>query len=966
MEKKSQLTLFITIGLVFLLMIGIMFGVATLIAKKQMAGQVISPEPDALKDMMHNCLRTNVRTAVAKFSVHKSSEPDIQRFVARELPTCLESGEFEEKGLDIVTGQIRVDVEISDASVFVSVSYPIEITSRGSVTRFASLNFYMPKSQIRTAYFDANGLTTDEIIINTADGRLELMIPKGSQISDENGNNVERIVLSTVDRRFNGLSNSILVGGVAFEGPAGVSLPGGAVLHLRYRDEEIAWYNERYLSIAYWDPYVGLWKSIPSTVNTEENIVTATLYHFSVVGIIGVEKCSNNQNSNKDNYPKLEDYPLFEQECGTEDVCGEVDWATGEGNLYEEPKLDDHTPQSEDNLKLDETNSPNPNRLSDQIPVAECVLNKWEEDIVVGIETGTQSVIEVPETYGHSKVKGLTEHELVAGFGMINFTVPADGGGCVAVDKDGKINIEFEMDCEGDCDKLDFIINPLKEMASEPETTPTPTAYAIDEGDEDEVGGTHESNEVSQRGILEFNEEDIENGNVAEVFEKWPSPYLWKTILYNDKKPYQHGVIKSGKNVIYVRLKDSNKDGCLNAGVVKLSIPGNVQFELRDQLSVVDCPSVQDRINYLCGCDGNCEDRDGKYNDEKETPWEDDWTNQELLNLVLWRGAWDGSDSIARGNVGLCDLDEFQDELDAGTDKEYRERAYDAIEQSGGFDGGYCKDDPRLGEPVEEGKIDDPAIIGLCNGKTCIPPYVCCRINNELRCWEGEKCDDIVTPPAPAERCSDDEEYRRMCADSHDYIKFLKDDGWKPVPKSESNDYCLDKWGEEYQCYRIEILESEESTPAEKCLSDEEYLRACMRKPDGVGWTMESTGHNACKDPDEPDAVYHCYKKRRSEPEEQPGLCNKEVCGGVCCTCVSKGCWIPVAGPYPGVNDKKIYTIGNQVCLSECENENGWEDCKPVGESCTKNTECCSEFCNIDPNVLTCTNPPPGNQKIPQ
>lgn len=284
-----------------------------------------------------------------------------------------------------------------------------------------------------------------------------------------------------------------------------------------------------------------------------------------------------------------------------------------------------------------------------------------------------------PNTYGYRAVEGIDNPwDLPGGFAILEFRFAGNGGACVATGADGKPMIELEVSSPSG-DTIDYRINPYTGTTEEPEFL---TLAPADSGTAAAVQAWLSERWAGYKGTLDAKD--------FEVYSQVDGVHFI--------------------NKVYIRMDNANEDGAVIAQVDRFVIYGTgVTFEISEHYA--ECTvTVQDRINYLCGCDGNCNTGQGGVEGE------DDWTDSELNTLAYWRGEWNPSaGSVVNGQTLLCDLDMADPRITA-----LRETGWTPF-------GGYCGDDGPVGmERVVTGGECTTTRISACDYAT----------NNAVECVE--------------------------------------------------------------------------------------------------------------------------------------------------------------------------------------------------------------------------------------
>jgi len=690
MRRGQVMALFILFGVMFLFLIGFFVALKSMSRGENIERMAsLATGTSSFQSHVEQCLRQEVLAAVDRYGVLSGQEEYIARHVQSALPGCIDLRVYEQAGWDISAGVPKASVQLSPEVLAVDVEYPL--SGRGPSGEFSldQFEFSLPRASSAELRFNSDGQLPDDVSIPSSDGDAELILPKGASITDSSGSPVRELSLRVLERDFNGLDNPLVVGMVAYEVQPDARFSSPVTLKVQYRDEDVPrGVDERSLTLGHWDTSRGIWRSRPTEVDTRKNTLTARFSHFSPVA--PVMRCRAAATEVEYYVFPMRHFPLFEQACGTATECAAAKFtADSLNNYFETGFVADLIPVRDLPLLpgADEPDGyvpPTPKPLL-QRPLTPCMLRDWDHDdqeltqdkkvdrddsqcseltdpadeqecreavqdedvpdcmyydagrgdygdyskrlersaeqddgvqdhtpgdslgspvqgcfctvkaTVSGesfdVRTRCSALGATAPSSGYDALSGIPAQGLPSGMGAVRFRVNSDGGGCIAEDSSGKLVVKVRLS-----------------------TTPGDTAtYA-------------------------FNPEGI--------FPESDALSIWNSLPADDGLTSGKERIYSKRfNTLYAGVENTNGDACAGLWLEHLGIAGvGIHYEVPLAEETEDCTvTVQKRINYLCGCDGNCNDAD--------------WGG-ELGRLVNWRGSWSvEAESVAAGQVKLCDLD---------------------------------------------------------------------------------------------------------------------------------------------------------------------------------------------------------------------------------------------------------------------------------------------------------------------
>jgi hypothetical protein len=129
---------------------------------------------------------------------------------------------------------------------------------------------------------DGQGVITQPIEISSDDGALTLTISSGTRVQNEDGNPATVIIARIMedpppppeDAHMIGLAYEFISDSTGFDPPL--------MITFHYSDSDIPeGLNEEDMYIAYYDKQTRKWVALESVVDTENNVITAYVSHFT-------------------------------------------------------------------------------------------------------------------------------------------------------------------------------------------------------------------------------------------------------------------------------------------------------------------------------------------------------------------------------------------------------------------------------------------------------------------------------------------------------------------------------------------------------------------------------------------------------------------------------------------------------------------------------------------------------------
>ncbi|MFH0874589.1 MAG: hypothetical protein V1859_01535 [archaeon] len=283
MNRKSQVTIFVILGMVVVL--GIVFLLynnskqkETVLAQGQ--NRAFSATHDSISMFIENCVKQTTIDGILEYGLDPLwSKTNIENHILGNIDDCLnEFNDFKDQGFDVTVGTMAVNVEITDETVLVTLKYPVTLTRQDGEFKFDIHTYTFQRTVL--VPFVQNSLT--DTFVTSEDGSLTVRIPAGTSAT-LNGNPVDKVGIKLLEKNFEDLENDVVPGMVAFEGlPSGTEFSNEIELTMFYDDNDIPIsFNENDIRIGYYDREHLIWYGLPTTVDAENNKLTVMSRHFS-------------------------------------------------------------------------------------------------------------------------------------------------------------------------------------------------------------------------------------------------------------------------------------------------------------------------------------------------------------------------------------------------------------------------------------------------------------------------------------------------------------------------------------------------------------------------------------------------------------------------------------------------------------------------------------------------------------
>ena len=131
-EKKSQVTIFLILGVVMVIVVVTLVFIRNYSVKKTLEREIIGAneivfDVQPIKNFVEECLFIVSRNSLENNIDENYIEGQLETFVENNIDACLDFSVFEEQGFDISKGEVAIDVSINEKDVTFKMTYPIII-----------------------------------------------------------------------------------------------------------------------------------------------------------------------------------------------------------------------------------------------------------------------------------------------------------------------------------------------------------------------------------------------------------------------------------------------------------------------------------------------------------------------------------------------------------------------------------------------------------------------------------------------------------------------------------------------------------------------------------------------------------------------------------------------------------------------------------------------------------------------
>jgi len=226
MKKRAQVTVFIILGIVIVVILALFISLQRGLLKGRGEVEIekkltFADKVEQVKVDITSCIEQQTKTAINKFGLYANS---INQYVQFNLASCINFANFPD--LDITTNSLITETTISEFGVNVLVYYPTTIKKGGDIANLEEFP-YTFDLLIDVDLESSNGITTDDKWLYSEDDKAVLFIPKNTKVT-LNGAHVEEITMQMTnclrESCFGPLAYDLLPKGTLLEPPAQLTI----------------------------------------------------------------------------------------------------------------------------------------------------------------------------------------------------------------------------------------------------------------------------------------------------------------------------------------------------------------------------------------------------------------------------------------------------------------------------------------------------------------------------------------------------------------------------------------------------------------------------------------------------------------------------------------------------------------------------------------------------------------------
>lgn len=281
-NRKSQITLFILIGVLVLVATGLYLINLDSKNEKSLSENDLSSASLSKKQVesyINLCLKETSLRAIDIYGLEP--EDALGRYIMENLDSCINDyGALKDKAR-ITDEKPSVSVKSENETVIFSLYYPVSINEQANLQNFIYQADLTAFKQIKSGE-----LKSGESLISS-DGKARLLFDQDTKVFFAGGQkNPEFLSIKVINRNFGGLENGVVVNSVVYEAqPEGLLFDKPVTLAISLSPEDIKGIDPQRLMLAYFDESSQIWIGLNSEFDPEKMEVRGKISHFSKYSI---------------------------------------------------------------------------------------------------------------------------------------------------------------------------------------------------------------------------------------------------------------------------------------------------------------------------------------------------------------------------------------------------------------------------------------------------------------------------------------------------------------------------------------------------------------------------------------------------------------------------------------------------------------------------------------------------------
>jgi hypothetical protein len=273
MGKKSQITVYIIIGILVIAAFGIVLFNSGRPDDAGFPDKTIGMTTEFVDNRMDDCLNDIIIETIDKEGL--CSDIPFESMIKENLFSCINMTYLKMQGFTIAmkTKPQKVNVTLTEEEIVANVEYPIFIRKGETKVEFFSREFTLPRTRSLSIMLDDSGRASSEQYLMSSDLDLELRIPKGTKVSGSDSVSVKIEEICPDDPSVLGKVKYVFT-------PDRMEFEPNAFLTIRYGDKDVSKLsNEAEFKLAFLDR--DHWEIVSSSSDVDMKKIEASTTHLS-------------------------------------------------------------------------------------------------------------------------------------------------------------------------------------------------------------------------------------------------------------------------------------------------------------------------------------------------------------------------------------------------------------------------------------------------------------------------------------------------------------------------------------------------------------------------------------------------------------------------------------------------------------------------------------------------------------
>lgn len=273
--RKSQIAIFMIIGIVLVISMALIFYAISRTAREKIvadarSGINVESRRGAVKDLIDMCVIENFKKAREVYGFEAAL---ISAHIDMYLDDCIDWGSVRALGIDVDLGSRDIFATVTDASTTIRMTYPITLSLGGNEATLEQFSYSFSRMAKARIAQDADGVVQRDVMLITSDSGAMMVIPAGTRITHGDGTPfmVGEVTMYMLDAD---IDRPLIFSRTFYDlGPKGAHFSPAIMIKTKHPHDTLVLLGDDFTFRLY-DPDTGISIYVPTTVDIEGGELT--------------------------------------------------------------------------------------------------------------------------------------------------------------------------------------------------------------------------------------------------------------------------------------------------------------------------------------------------------------------------------------------------------------------------------------------------------------------------------------------------------------------------------------------------------------------------------------------------------------------------------------------------------------------------------------------------------------------